>query len=137
MATTNTYIYATANTMNTTIGSGASGSSTVNMYYTSGVVNSGGGGNGNLYVKGGTWEPLQTTAVFTTAEYRTFMTADERIEYQQQAYEEPRDHAFNPDDRPFTGQCQECYAHNIHRFDPATHLYVIDEEIDWALRLAS
>ena len=63
-----------------------------------------------------------------------FKTLEEKIEYQQKAYEEPRDHAYNPDS---FGTCMECYAHNLHRHSADKHLYVIDEEIPWSDRLAS
>lgn len=69
-----------------------------------------------------------------------FLTVEERLEYQQQAYLEPRDHAFNPSDDVaffYDGVCQDCAKHNIYRTQPDKHLYVIDEEEDWLLRLAS
>lgn len=80
---------------------------------------------------------------------RIFQTIEERIEYQQQAYEEPRDHAYNPTGEQdpssrlqidfFGVTCQDCAPHNVHRWDPGKHLFVIEEEvdIDWVLRLAS
>jgi hypothetical protein len=65
-----------------------------------------------------------------------FQTTAERIDYQQKAYEEPRDHEYNPDG-PGSGTCADCYSHNLHRWSPEKHLYVINEDEDWLLRLAS
>lgn len=123
-----------------------------NRYYVStGTSNTA----GNLYYNttyntistGTQWQPL-TTYTTTTATFtwngnpndlalsgsRIFQSMEERVEYQQQAYQEPRDHQYNPRG---DGTCVDCYAHNLHRFDADKHLYVIDEEIPWSDRLAS
>lgn len=66
-----------------------------------------------------------------------FQSVEDRIKKQQEAYEEPRDHCYNPGVTIFDMQCQDCKPHNMHRFDPGKHLYVIDEEIDWLLQLCA
>ena len=100
---------------------------------------------GGAYVSTGThWQPLTTytttAATFTwngdpaQAGSRIFKSVEEQTEYQQQAYVEPRDHAYNPQ---WDDTCQDCFAHNIHRYEAEKHLYVVEEEIDWCDRLAS
>lgn len=137
------YVYYTGSGTNVSSGAGAG-----NVYYAS--------GGGQLYVDSGThWvsvAPTYTTTVpltYTTTEFngditssRIFQSMEEKIEYQQQAYREPRDHAFNPGDLvdlqgSYAGMCQDCFPHSVHRWDESKHLFVIDEEIDWVLRLAS
>lgn len=126
------YVYTTSNNTNT---------ATIGTYYLNTT-------SGTPYVSNGTqWVPLTTYSTTTTTftwngdpndlahtGSRIFQTLEEKIEYQQQAYEEPRDHAYNaqPD-----GLCVDCFAHNLHRFSADKHLFVIEEEIPWSDRLAS
>jgi hypothetical protein len=105
--------------------------------------------NNTVHVSNGThWQQ----AVYTTAQpltyttfngdpsglaqlgSRIFQSMEERIEYQQQAHLEPRDHAYNPD---ASRRCMDCYDHNLHRFEADKHLFVIDEEVPWSDLLAS
>lgn len=125
---------------NTTYSANTSG----NLYYNT-TANT-------MHISTGThWQPVTTaTTTFTTVPHtyttyngdpndllgsRIFDSVEKRIEHQQRAYEEPRDHEYSPE---YVGEaCVECYAHNLHRFSPDKHLFVIDEEIPWCDRLAS
>jgi hypothetical protein len=99
------------------------------------------------YINTGThWAPMTTyTTPSTTFVWngdpnmalngsQIFKSMEERVDYQQKAYQEPRDHAYNPGPNR---ACQDCYDQNLHRFDADKHLFIIDEEIPWSDRLAS
>lgn len=134
------YIYLASGSSNT-----ATLSTTGNVYYNT--------TSNTMHISTGThWAPVTTYATtYTTPNTtftwngnpndlmassgsRIFRSVEEQIEYQQQAYEEPRDHAYNPG---WNEVCEDCYAHNLHRLSPDKHLFVIDEEIPWSDRLAS
>jgi len=126
------YIYTASNNTNT---------ATIGSLYLNSTSN-------QMYVGNGTqWQPLTTytTTAATTFTWngdpnvaltgsRIFQSMEERVEYQQQAYQEPRDHAYNPDS---FGTCSDCKPHNLHRHSADKHLFIIDEEIPWSDRLAS
>lgn len=120
-----------------------------NRYYVTTSANSNSLGNvylnttGTTYTTYTTTYPISTGTTFTwngnpndvaLTGSRIFQSMEERVEYQQEAYMEPRDHAYNPDS---FGTCGECKPHNLHRYSPEKHLFIIDEEIPWSDRLAS
>lgn len=119
-----------------------------NRYYVTTSANSNSLGNiylnttGTTYTTYTTTYPISTGTTFTwngdpntaLTGSRIFQSMEERVEYQQEAYIEPRDHAYNPDS---FGTCGECKPHNLHRYSPEKHLFIIEEEIPWSDRLAS